>query len=467
MTPESYESLIKKPMLQHVYKKSISPTYSFPASTSSVLFSQIAKNLALTPLHFINFYQNVDPVATAVDRIVDRIITLPTLFKRDQEIVRSLPIDMLLKQPNEDETWLFFYKMHLLYFLITGNSFIMVTTNLSRTKVLRLQVLSPGKITFITNGTPNVQSYMYCPWTNSQTYTFNREMYSDGTIHYIDEEGTNELIIQKEVNLTDDLTQPLGTSRLRAVTYAILMYYAGQIHNTSLLQQGSRPSAIFKMREMDNFGEINQDQLNSLYAQLETLYQGATNAGRPIINNMIEDVLNFIVNNVDMDYENLQKNAQMAIYRRFNLPLSIMFTDASTYNNYQISQVAFYDDTILPLHKLTYQFLIDKLSYYYNDLKTITVHSNDYEIRALRERHIDELKNLTSMNILSDNEIRSQLGFEEFKGGNYLWKQASMVPYEMDDTHIARFREDDSSINSDIGDTNDASMDIEQEKTSN
>lgn len=406
---------------QAVNEKTFTPVNDTSYFTNAIKFQQASSYINPSDTNLAAYYQQVQPLADAVDKIGTKLAEItPYLRDTNGEFVRQHQLLQLLKYPNTLQSYFDFMMAASNFLHITGNCYFILTRSNFRLKLFEMYVPPPQTITSTLDTEGYVSIYYYTPQGTIQTFTRKIE---NGNFRYYSDDGNKELIHLRDFNPNYYSYKSAGTSRVNSILLEVLQLRAGSEHNLSLLQNGMTPSGLCKLRE-----EVDADQANKFEAELENMYSGAGNAGRVLASNMIEDYLNFMENNRDMDYINLRKEAAEAIYRRFNIPLVLVNTDAATYDNYNTALSAFYDDAILPTYKRISSFLMKYFQFYYPDLINYELSYDELTIPALRARKLAELEAQDKLGVLTDNEKRQTMGLEKYNEGDEIWKSTALAP---------------------------------------
>lgn len=409
--------------------------------TQRIFFQQMADALQPSDRTFIEYYQQVEPLADAVDRIGDKVSEMQLFLldvKKNQFLKDSWVLD-LLQNPNTNVCYAEFMKASSNYLTITGNNYWIMTRSPVRNRVLEIFSVSPELITVSQGADGRPISYNYSPQGISLLFT--REDFGRN-IRYLSDDRRQELIHVREFNPNGYEEYLTGVSRLHAIVYAILQYKAASIHNLSLLNNGARISGMVKYdKEIKDY--MTPEQLDQLNASIQNMFTGEANAGRIIANNGVDDFISFMQNNVDMDFAALKKQVEEAIYKRLKIPLMLVETDAATLNNYETALIALYDDAVIPQFNQLVKALRLAFSYYDNSLLGLDFTFDPLTIPALRSRRIDELTRTAALNVLTDNEIRNFIGFLPYKEGDEVYKPTTMAPVGVtieDDRSVTRDR---------------------------
>ncbi len=146
-----------------------------------------------------------------------------------------------------------------------------------------------------------------------------------------------------------DPLSPLARAEVAAD--AVDIHNAAQTWNKALLDNAARPSGAFVVEARDGApASLSEAQFARLKADIEALFQGARNAGRPLL---LEGGLKWqpmAFSPADMDFINLKHTAARDIALAFGVPPMLLgIPGDNTYSNYQEANRAFWRLTVLPL----------------------------------------------------------------------------------------------------------------------
>lgn len=196
-------------------------------------------------------------------------------------------------------------------------------------------------------------------------------------------------------------------SPLQACVSSILNFNKAQSWNYSLLCNGGSPSAIFSTEQT-----LNENERAKLKEAVEEKYSNYKERGKPFVlfGGLKPDKLGF--SPADMHFKDLLDSMGKLVCIGFNVPLPMVFDDASTYNNYETAKAHFYSDTVIPLTSRILDLLSDALEVQY---KGVRVRVNEEAIAALtgqRNEKIDSMVKLVNAGIISEAQAAEELGYE-------------------------------------------------------
>jgi len=235
-----------------------------------------------------------------------------------------------------------------------------------------------------------------------------------------------EMYQMKRFNLRGALTALHGVSMLQSIYYEIEQYINSGVHNLSLLERGGSLSGVLSTD--NDLSMLTDDQRQELTEQVTNFFAGAKNAGRRAFFDKGMKYQEFGQTNKDMDYFELKKHVESVIYKRFKIPLPIVDTSTMTMANREQAQLAFYDEVILPLLDRLYGELTMALMYRYKSSEDLIITYDISKIPALEPRKLDQLVKLNGINVLTKDEERAVIGYEEVDGGSVIMIPANLVP---------------------------------------
>ena len=193
----------------------------------------------------------------------------------------------------------------------------------------------------------------------------------------------------------------------------------------SALERGARISLLVNM---DN--RITDAQREKVKAELNNKYSGAENSGKiMLLSGGQMSVKEMSQSNKDMDFINLEMQAEKTIYSKYGIPLPLVMTDAQTYDNYRQANNIFYNSVILPLTDKIYEELsIFLFPRYKIDINKFSLGYNKSEIAGLEAQTLENLKLLKDTDILNRDELRALVGYGKTTDGDIFYLPANLIP---------------------------------------
>lgn len=370
----------------------------------------VVEKLGVRELGFyqaLDFYGRVSILSTCVDLIAETFSRLDIQVVDAVDNIRdNTALERLLDRPNNEMGWETFAQTMAMYFLITGNVFIIATGNPG---------FAPNQLILVkpTDVAVNGDSF-----TINNYGTFKRDVNG----RFISNTMMSELFHFKrftpDLKTTDEIV--LGQSKLQSIYTELDLFEAGYMFNRSMLKNGARPSGIVIAGN-----QMTEDQYEQIRSELNSAYGGAANAGKIMFFDGMGDGSTFQPMSMtanDMQFSDLTRGCVNRICNRLGVPLPLVVPDASTYNNVSSSILFLYDNTIFPLADLLFGELTRVLVPRYPDLKQAgAVISYDQEdIGAIKERTVDSVVKKANTGLFTTNELRREAGYEDIAGGDML-----------------------------------------------
>ncbi len=382
-------------------------------------------NSNLSTFESLRFYGSVAPVNLAVNKVVDQSQTIPPVVINQNDKVRPHPVLKLLENPNAATTQNEFMRALGIYYLVTGNAYIMATGNINQAP-LELFAINPSQVSVIASNFDLFPDTIDALFGNG-SISFKRQSalnsMGDKRIRFV-ANGNKEIWHIRDFN---PLGQTLiGMSPLQPIIPEIQQYINASIHNNSLLSRGATISGIFSLEDSET--QLTQDQQDKLRDQIEKFYSGVNNAGTAFLSSKIKfDPIT--QSHRDMDFGELKESVMQMIVNVLKIPLPLVVSDNMAFNNVDNATLALYDNAVLPLaHRIFNELSLFLLPRYAGSeqLKISFVTNN---LPALAPRRNAELNKLKDLNVLTIDEVRQLAGKEPLKsGGDQVYIPANLVP---------------------------------------
>jgi HK97 family phage portal protein len=196
-----------------------------------------------------------------------------------------------------------------------------------------------------------------------------------------------------------------GLGSLCAAAPAIAIHNAAARWNKALLDNAARPSGALIHDAADG---LSADQFDRLKEELAAQYQGATNAGRPML---LEGGLKWqtlSLTPADMDFVGLKSAAARDIALAFGVPPMLLgLPGDATFANYREANKALWRHAILPMAHKILSALVEALGGHYpGDRLTVDLD----QVTALSEDRERLWSQVSAADFLSDAEKRALLG---------------------------------------------------------
>lgn len=279
-----------------------------------------------------------------VRMIAESAASVPwTLFDGAAEVTEHPLLD-LLNRPGPAETGAGLMEQFYGYLQTSGNAYLEAAS--IGGEIRELYALRPDRMKVIPGSSGWPQGYEYS--VNGQTARFTRAQ--DGFLPVL------------HLKLFNPLNDHYGMSPAEAAASAIDIHNASADWGKALLDNGARPSGALIYKGTDASPNLSDQQFARLKEELESQYQGAQNAGRPLL---LEGGLEWrplSLSPDEMDLSGVRYAAAREIALAFGVPPMLLgIPGDATYNNYREANLAMWRQTALPLVARTAQALTNWL----------------------------------------------------------------------------------------------------------
>jgi len=371
----------------------------------------------------IPYYLQIGPVADAVDLVSSEIANIVPVMQDTKSgvFIEDHPLLTLLDNPNTNETYSDFIKQFVLFYLVTGNNYLLATGPVGVPPV-ELSVIRPQTVTI----TPSDKDGRAQTYIVTGAADFER---NGSQFRFFTRDQTAEIYQSKIVNprtgtsASAESEALYGLSPLTPHIYDLELYRSVCIHNIALLKNGARPSTVFQAKN-----KLTEEQQKQMQASLEQWYEGEANAGRPVVvgGGFDIEVLNETAR--DMDYATLKRQVTESIFRTYKIPLPLISSESMTLSNYTQANLVFYLSAVLPLLNYIFQQITNFLLPRYPRSDGLILTYKSETVLALEPLRMQRLKDLDALKITTINEMRLLLNFGELAGGTDVYRPATDIP---------------------------------------
>ncbi|WP_348626433.1 phage portal protein [Rhodomicrobium vannielii] len=217
------------------------------------------------------------------------------------------------------------------YLLIAGNAYIEAVS--VGGSLRELHVLRPDRMKIVAGGDGWPEAYDYS--ANGVSVRFRQSP----------ERGLRPILHMALFNPSNDY---YGMSPVEAASAAVDLHNAASAWNKALLDNAARPSGALVYTGAD--GHLSEEQFARLKAELAENYQGAMNAGRPLLLEGGLDWKTMSLSPKDMDFIEAKHVAAREIALALGVPPMLLgIPGDNTYSNYQEANRVFWRQTVLGL----------------------------------------------------------------------------------------------------------------------
>lgn len=103
-----------------------------------------------------------------------------------------------------------------------------------------------------------------------------------------------------------------------------------------------------------------------------------------------------------------------------------------SFANMDASKYVFYDNAVLPVLKRILKFLSLKLLTRYKNTEGLEFSYDESAIEALESRKFENAKIASQTGVLTDNEVRTMIGYKSIDGGDVVYKPSNQLPVGQD-----------------------------------
>lgn len=200
-----------------------------------------------------------------------------------------------------------------------------------------------------------------------------------------------------------------GFSPLQAAAMAMDVHNSASRWSKALLDNAARPSGAIVYKGAEGQGKLSDDQYDRLVGEMESMHQGARNAGRPMLLEGGLDWKPMGFSPSDMEFQKTKESAAREIALAFGVPpMLIGIQGDATYANYQEAHRAFYRLTVLPLATRVTAALAAWLNGF--DGATVEVKPDLDQVPALSAERDTLWARVSQAAFLSEAEKRALLG---------------------------------------------------------
>jgi len=275
-------------------------------------------------------------VYRSIRLICEAAASVPLLLYQGTDELSEHPLLDLLARPNTQESGPDFLEAVYGHLLAAGNAYLEQVPVDGRPR--ELYALRPDRVKVV-------------PGSSGWPVAFDYQVV--GRTVRLAAEAEDGIAPVRHLKLFHPLNDHYGFAPLEAAQMSLDIHNAASGWNKALLDNAARPSGalVYGAGEASN---LSEDQFDRLKAELEENYQGARNAGRPLLLEGGLDWKPMGLSPRDMDFIEARNQAAREIALAFGVPPMLLgIPGDATYANYQEANRAFWRQTVLPLVRRT------------------------------------------------------------------------------------------------------------------
>lgn len=308
----------------------------------------------------------------------------------------------LLRHPNPSQDGVSFLESIYAALLIAGNAYVEAIGGRNDQQPAELFSLRADRMKVVpgSNGLP--QAYEYA--VGGRLTRWNVDPIT----------GASSILHIRQFHPLDDW---YGMAPLEAALLSVDQHNAAGSWNQALLNQGARPSGALVFAPKEGPANLTDDQVQRLREDMDMLYSGKGNAGRPLILEGGLDWREMSLSPKDMDWLAGRDAAARDIALAFGVPAQLIGIPGSqTYANMTEARLAFYEETVLPLVGRVVAAFEQWLGHRFEQELTLDYDADAISALIGRRDHLwDKVQNA---DFLTVNEKRAALGYGPIADGD-------------------------------------------------
>ena len=320
-----------------------------------------------------------------VRMIAEAASSIPLLLYQGEVELTTHPLLDLLQQPNPSQTRRDLFENIISYLLVAGNSYIEVSSLEGTPR--ELISLRPDRVKVIAgqNGWPEAYEY--------SVYGASTRLSAEHILHI------------KMFNPLDDY---YGQSPLEAAQRSIDTHNSAAAWNKAMLDNAARPSGalIYSATE----GKLTDEQFERIKNELQETYQGASNAGRPMVLEGGLDWKEMGYSPAAMEFIETKNASAREIALAFGVPPMLLgIPGDNTFANYAEANRTFWRQAVVPMMGRVVEALTNFIGPPFGQGLRLTFDLD--QVEALAPDRDALWKRVNDASFLSADEKRAAVGY--------------------------------------------------------
>jgi HK97 family phage portal protein len=333
-----------------------------------------------------------------VRMIAESAASVPWLIYDGRKELETHPLLSLLARPNPEEEGSALFERWYAFLQTAGDAYLEAAS--ASDTVRELYVLRPDRVSVVADARG---------WPVAYDYKV------DGRTTRIAREPSGFMPVLHG-RLFHPLDDHYGLSPMVPAGTALDVHNAGAAWVKALLDNAARPSGALVYKGPDG-GSLTDEQFNRLKRELEDSYQGAANAGRPMVLEGGLEWRSMSYTPSELDFANSRAVAAREIALAFGVPPMLLgLPGDNTYANYREANLVFWRQTVLPLVAKTARMLTGWLAPRFGESLRIGYDADAVDALALEREAVWE--RLSQASFLTLNERRAAAGYSPVEGGD-------------------------------------------------
>ncbi len=260
-----------------------------------------------------------------VRMIAEAAGSVPLLVYEGERELASHPLKQLLARPNPAQTGRELIENILSFLLVAGNSYTEVSSLDGSPR--ELVCLRPDRVKVVAGANGWPEAYEYAVGGAAT------RLLPETVLH---------------IRLFNPLDDYYGMSPLEAAARSIDTHNAASAWNKAMLDNAARPSGALVFAAGD--GPLSTEQFDRLKSELESNFQGAANAGRPLVLEGGLDWKEMGFSPKDMDFIEAKNASAREVALAFGVPPMLLgIPGDNTFANYAEANRVFWRQSVVPL----------------------------------------------------------------------------------------------------------------------
>lgn len=328
----------------------------------------------------------------AIERVAAALAMLKwSAWRGETELVAHPALDVL-QNPNPAQSGGQYMRAKAGFFLLSGNGYEEYVR--AGGAIREMYQLRPDRMKIVQDRTGFPMAYTY--EAGGKTIRWPVEV-----------KGGRMISDVRHLRTFNPLDDWYGMSPIEAAAYSIDQHNETSAWVKALLQNSARPSGALVVKD----GALAPEQFDRLKAQMEDQYQGARNAGRPMLLEGGLDWKQMGLSPTDMETLETRAVAAREIALAFGVPPMLLgIPGDNTYANYREARLSFWEDTVMPLAET---FADD-----WSEAFEVEIRPEADHIPAMAEKRSQIWDMAGKASFLTTNEKRELVGYDRIDGGD-------------------------------------------------
>jgi HK97 family phage portal protein len=333
-----------------------------------------------------------NPVVHRCVRLIAEAATrVPLVASEDGKRLSAHPVLELLRRPNPHQSGSELLEAAYAFLQTAGNAYLHGVATAGQ--LVGIYSLRPDRVQAVVGRDGYAEAYAYT--SGGRTVTLRQDTMPAASVLHL--------------ALFHPLDDHYGLSPLEAAQQSLDLHNAASRWNKALLDNSARPSGALVYSA--GSGTLTPAQFDRLKGELELAFQGAANAGRPMVLEGGLDWKALGISPRDMDFIEAKHVAAREIALAFGVPPMLLgIPGDNTYANLAEAHRALWRQTIVPLVRR----VADDLSMWLAPaFGGVTIEADFDGVEALAEDQASKWARIGGASFLTDGEKREMLGVGE------------------------------------------------------